>query len=78
VAELVRTNQMGIIAAVEGVLIGEEIPFHVADRNVSVIEGSIGAIQMRVLVPEEYAEVARAVHTAAELGVWLTPEKRRR
>jgi hypothetical protein len=77
-AELVRTNQLGIIAAVEGVLIGEEVPFLVADRNVSVIEGSIGAIQMRVLVPDEYADVARALLTEAELGEWLTPEKRRR
>ena len=76
-AELVRTNQMGIIAAVEGVLLGEGIPFHVADRNVSVIEGSIGAIQMRVLVPDEYAEVARAMLTEAELGDWLRPERKR-
>ena len=77
-AELVRTNQLGIIAAVEGVLIGEEVPFLVADRNVSVIEGSIGAIQMRVLVPDEYVDVARALLAEAELGEWLTPEKRRR
>jgi hypothetical protein len=74
-AELVRTNQMGIIAAVEGVLLGEGIPFHVADRNVSVIEGSIGAIQMRVLVPDDYADVARAVLVDAELGEWLRPQR---
>ena len=72
-AELLRTNQMGILAAVEGVLTGEDIPYYVADRNMSVLEGSIGAIAMRVLVPPEYEEVARALLTEAELGEWLRP-----
>ncbi len=72
-AELLRTNQMGIIAAVEGVLTGEEIPYYVADRNMSVLEGSIGAIPMRVLVSQEYEDVARALLTDADLGEWLRP-----
>jgi hypothetical protein len=72
-AELLRTNQMGIIAAVEGVLTGEDIPYYVADRNMSVLEGSIGAITMRVLVPPEYEDVARALLIDAELGEWLRP-----
>jgi len=74
-AELLRTNQMGIIAAVEGVLTGEDIPYYVADRNMSVLEGSIGAIPMRVLVAPEYEDVARALLTEAELGEWLRPLK---
>jgi hypothetical protein len=72
-AELIRTNEIGIIAAVEGVLSGEEIPYYVADRNMSVIEGSIGAIPMRIMVPPEFEDVARAVLTEAELGHWLRP-----
>ena len=33
---------------------------------------------MRVLVPDEYVDVARALLADAELGEWLTPEKRQR
>lgn len=77
-AELLRTNQMGIIAAVEGVLTGEDIPYYVADRNMSVLEGSIGVIQVRILVPEDREEEARQLLVDAELGNWLrSPEGRR-
>lgn len=71
VAELVRTNNVGVIAAVEALLAGEEIPYQVADRTMSALEGSIGAIQMRVLVPDDEEERARELLTDAELGDWL-------
>jgi hypothetical protein len=71
VAELVRTNNVGVIAAVEALLAGEEIPYQVTDRTMSALEGSIGAIQMRVLVPDEQEERARQLLTDAELGDWL-------
>jgi hypothetical protein len=71
VAELVRTNNVGVIAAVEALLAGEEIPYQVADRTMSALEGSIGAIQMRVLVLDDDEERARALLTDAELGTWL-------
>jgi hypothetical protein len=73
VAELVRTNNVGIIAVVESLLAEAVIPYHVADRNISLLEGSIGAFQMRVLVPAEYEEEARELLTEAELGNWLRP-----
>jgi hypothetical protein len=71
VAELVRTNNVGVIAAVEALLAGEEIPYQVTDRTMSALEGSIGAIQMRVLVPDDDEERARELLTDAELGDWL-------
>lgn len=70
-AELVRTNDIGIISAVEGLLTGADIPYQVADRNMSSLEGSIQAIQMRVLVPDERAAEARELLTDGELGDWL-------
>lgn len=70
-AELVRTNDPGVISVVEGLLIGAGIPYQVADRNMSVLEGSITAIQIRVLVPEDYEAEARELLTEAELGQWL-------
>lgn len=70
-AELVRTNNVGVIAAIEALLSGEDIPYQVADRTMSALEGSIGAIQMRVLVLDEDEERARELLTEADLGNWL-------
>jgi hypothetical protein len=72
-AELVRTNDPGIISVVEGLLGGAEIPYQVTDRNMSVIEGSIGAIQVRILVPDAREAEARELLVDTELGGWLTP-----
>lgn len=70
-AELVRTNDVGLISVVEGLLTSADIPYHVADRNMSVLDGSILAIQMRVLVPDDREPDARELLTDAELGQWL-------
>ena len=37
----------------------------------SILEGSIGAIQVRILVPAELEAEARELLTDAELGNWL-------
>ena len=72
-AELVRTNDAGVIAVVESLLGEAQIPYHVADRNMSVLEGSIGAFPMRVLVPEAYEAEARELLTDGDLADWLRP-----
>lgn len=72
-AELVRTNDPGIISVVEGLLGGADIPYQVTDRNMSILEGSISAIQIRILVPDDRADEARQLLTEAELGNWLRP-----
>jgi hypothetical protein len=71
VAELVRTNDVAVISVVEDLLVEAGIPHQVADRNMSVVEGGIGAIQMRVLVPDESHPEARALLTDAGLQEWL-------
>lgn len=70
-AELVRTNDPGLISVIEGLLGDARIPYQVADRNMSVLEGSIGAIQMRILVPDDDEADARVLLEEAELGHWL-------
>jgi hypothetical protein len=70
-AELVRTNDIAVISVVESLLTEAGIPYQVADRNMSVLEGSISVIQMRVLVPDEHEAEARELLTEAELGTWL-------
>ncbi len=75
-AELVRTNDPGVISVIEGLLAGAEIPYQVTDRNMSVLEGSISAIQVRILVRDESEDEARELLTEAELGHWLRPVRR--
>jgi hypothetical protein len=70
-AELIRTNDVVLISAVEGLLQEADIPFHVADRHTSGLEGNMNWLQMRVLVPEDRAAEARELLTDAELGEWL-------
>lgn len=72
-AELVRTNDPGLLAVIEGLLTEARIPCHVADRNMGVLEGSILVIQQRVLVPDEREQEARELLVEAELGEWLRP-----
>ncbi len=72
-AELIRTNDVALIAVVEALLQDAEIPCHVADRHASVIDGSMNFVRMRVLVPDDRAAQAREVITDAELGEWLRP-----
>jgi len=73
VAELVRTNDLGLISVIESLLSDSDIPYQVTDRNMSILEGSIGAIQMRVLVPDEQEDEARELLVDADLGNWLRP-----
>jgi hypothetical protein len=70
-AELIRTNDVALISAVEALLLEAEIPCHVADRHSSALEGSLNFLQMRVLVPDDRDADARELLTDAELGEWL-------
>lgn len=70
-AELIRTNDVALIAVAEAVLASVDIPCQVADRHASVIDGSLGFLQMRVLVPDDREDEAREVLRDADLGEWL-------
>ena len=69
--ELVRTNDPGLLSVIEGLLEQVQIPHYVADRNMSVLEGSILVIQQRVLVPDEREAESRALLVDADLGAWI-------
>ena len=69
--EIVRTNDVAAISAVEGLLNAAGIPCFVADRDMSVIDGLINAIQMRVLVPDEREQEARELLADSDLAGWL-------
>ena len=70
-AELIRTNDVAVISVVEALLSEAGIPYQVADRNMSALEGGINAFPMRVLVPDPSEEEARSLLADADLGDWL-------
>ncbi len=74
-AELLRTNDPALISVVESILLDEGIDYHVADQTISVLEGSIGAFQRRMLVHDEELDAARTALSEAELGHWLPPKR---
>lgn len=65
--ELLRTNDVALISVVEALLGEAGIPHQIADRNMSVLEGGIHAIRMRVLVPDESEPEARGLLADAGL-----------
>jgi hypothetical protein len=71
--ELLRTNDAVLISAVEALLKGANIECMVADRHMSVLEGSIGVLPRRVLVVDDEIERARRVLHDAGLGHALAP-----
>jgi hypothetical protein len=71
--ELLRTNDPVLITAVEALLKGAAIEYFVADENMSVLEGSIGALPRRMLVNSEKISRARRVLSDAGLANVLAP-----
>ena len=66
--ELLRSNDPVLLSYVSALLEEARIDFIVADLNMSVLEGSIGALPRRVLVESERRGQARNVLTEAGIG----------
>jgi Putative prokaryotic signal transducing protein len=67
--ELLRSNDPVLVSFVDSLLSDADIQHSVADSNMSVIDGSIGAVQTRVLVAEDEAEHARQLLADADVNV---------
>jgi hypothetical protein len=72
--EIVRTNNMVLISAIEAMLAQAEIPHIVLDQNMSVLEGSLGVLPRRVLVHQRSLAAARGLLCDAGLGHELNPD----
>lgn len=72
--ELVRTNNIVLISAIEALLKGADIGHMVTDQNMSVLEGSIGAFQRRILVDEDEFSAARELLAEAGYANELRPD----
>jgi hypothetical protein len=66
--EIVRTNDAVLITAIEALLKSANIPCFIADQNMSVMEGSLGFLPRRVLVPEDHKERAKQLLAEAGFG----------
>jgi hypothetical protein len=74
--ELVRTNDPVLITAIEALLNGARIKHLVVDRNMSVLEGSIGIFPRRILVDEDEFDAARRLLEEAGLAAELRRDGR--
>lgn len=66
--EIVRTNDVVLISAIEALFKSANIPYFIADQHMSVMDGSLGFLPRRVLVDEDYSERAKRLLTDAGLG----------
>jgi hypothetical protein len=73
--EILRTNDIVLISFAESLLRDAGIEALVLDQNMSVIEGSLGILPRRVLVPSDRAEEARKLFRDAGVGAELYEKK---
>jgi hypothetical protein len=69
--ELVLTNDLVLISYIEALLADQGIEAVVFDRNISLMEGSIGAFPRRLVIPDEVWAKAAEILNAAGLSDWV-------
>lgn len=74
--ELLRSNDPVLLSFLNALLNDADIPFTIVDRNMSIIEGSIGILQQRVLVADDCLDAARRLVRDAGLEAELPPDKK--
>ena len=66
--ELLRSNEIVFLSWAEALLKSEDIEIFVLDSHMSVLEGSAGAIQRRVMVVDEDYARAKCLLEEADEG----------
>jgi hypothetical protein len=74
VRELIRTNDIVLVSAVGALLDGAGIQHMVLDQNMSVLDGSLGVLPRRLVVPDDALSRARELMRDAGLGHELRPD----
>ena len=69
--ELVRTNDLVLITLIEALLKEQGIDYLILDQNMSVLEGSVGAIPRRVMAMNDDYDRARRLLIDADMGTEL-------
>ncbi len=73
--ELIRTNDAVLLSFSQSLMKEAGIVFFVADESMSILEGSIGMIQRRLMVEDGRADEARRILADAGLEGELRPVK---
>lgn len=73
--EILRTNDPVLLSFARATLEGEGIECLVVDGNMSVLEGSLGILASRMLVPDDEAARARQLLVENGLAHELRPER---
>jgi hypothetical protein len=69
--ELLKTNDLVLISYVEALMRDAGIDLLILDQNMSVIEGSLGVLPRRILVPGDQLDTARQILHSAGIGAEL-------
>ena len=75
VEELLRTNDLVLLSWVEALLADAGIRTYLLDSHTSIVEGSIAALQRRLMVDNADAAAARKIAKEANI-VLPDPERR--
>jgi hypothetical protein len=70
--ELLRTNDLVLISFAESLLGEAGIETWIADQNMSIVEGSLGILPRRLMVPADRIEAARKLLDEAGIGAELS------
>lgn len=70
--ELIATNNLVTVSFVESLLEDASIDYLILDQNMSILEGSIGIIPRRIMVPDGLIRNARALLEDAGIGKELS------
>ncbi len=65
--ELIRTNELAVIAHIKLLLTNEGIEHFELDVHMSVLEGSIGILPRRILIQEHSVSKAQRILTDNEI-----------
>jgi len=69
--EILRTNDLVLISAIESLFKSAGVAFLVADQHMASVEGSLGFLPRRILVERRQAARARRLLTEAGLAAEL-------
>jgi len=69
--DLVTSNDPVLLNYVQVLLKDAGIDVAVFDGNMSTVQGTLGAVQQRIAVPEEAWSRARRILDEAGLGQWI-------
>jgi hypothetical protein len=72
--EILRTNDLVLISAVEALFTSARVAFLVADQHMAAVEGSLGFLPRRILVDRDHAERARRLLIDAGLAGELSDD----